>query len=80
MQKKRKKTVLVQGWDLGNGNVLSCSYKMIECVKSYNSNKDVYYVACTCPNLSLENQKWDCTIVLVICNTIKRKNRRCILG
>lgn len=63
MQKKRKKTVLVQGWDLGNGNVLSCSYKMIECVKSYNSNKDVYYVACTCPNLSLENQKWDCTIV-----------------
>lgn len=25
MQKKRKKTVLVQGWDLGNGNVLSCS-------------------------------------------------------
>ena len=63
MQNKRKKTVLVQGWDLGNGNVLSCSYKMIECVKSYNSNKDVYYVACTCPNLSLESPKWDCTIV-----------------
>ena len=46
---KDKQTHLVQGWDLGNGNVLSLHKKIIECADFYCESNQTYYVAYTSP-------------------------------
>ena len=44
-----KQTHLVQGWDLGNGNILSLPNKIIECADFYCEWNQTYYVAYTTP-------------------------------
>lgn len=44
-----KRTHLVQGWELGNGNILSMPNKIIECADFYCKSNRTYYVAYTTP-------------------------------
>jgi|GEM_PF-3018620 len=50
--KKDKRTHFVQGWDLGNGNILSLPHKIIECTDFYCVSNETYYVAYTTPYCS----------------------------
>lgn len=53
-----KQTHLVQGWDLGNGNILSLPNKIIECVDFYFESNQTYYVAYTIPYSSGKEEKY----------------------
>ena len=41
--KKDKRTHFVQGWDLGNGNILSLPHKIIECTDFYCVSNETYF-------------------------------------
>ncbi len=42
-----KSTQLIQGWDLGNGNIISKERKVIECSEFYSTDTNRFYVSYT---------------------------------